>query len=142
MFNIQSEINGKKAYFGYVRKIFDSNGCSFCSNFEYDQGKFDAVLWQNDGETIYLRIPFNVLKGALDHPKAFIEFGTPYVIKHIRHFGLDHDENSFITTLVGLNQFREPADNDGYIMDKSRWEKAGQEKINQIMNSMNELLIS
>ncbi|MDQ0197650.1 hypothetical protein [Neobacillus ginsengisoli] len=38
---------------------------------------------------------------ALDHSSALIEFGTPFVIKHIVNIGLD--------------QFQTPLDNDGYI---------------------------
>ncbi|KMY51473.1 YugN family protein [Peribacillus loiseleuriae] len=142
MIKLQSGIEGKQAYFGVVREMFNSFGCSFCSNFEYDQGKFDTVLWREDGETIYLRIPFNVLDGALDHSNAFIEFGTPYVIKHVVNIGLDYDENSLLTTTAGLNQFQEPLDNDGYLRDKSHWKKAGEETIDHVLNSMNELLSS
>ncbi|MGX2958564.1 YugN family protein [Peribacillus sp. JNUCC 23] len=120
--------------------MFNSYGCSFCSNFEYDQGKFDAVLWREGGETIYLRIPFNILTEALDHSNASIEFGTPYVIKHVVNIGLDYDENSLLTASTGLNQFQEPLDKDGDIRDKSRWVKAGEETIEQILHSMNELL--
>ncbi|MBU8878992.1 YugN-like family protein [Bacillus sp. FJAT-29790] len=142
MIKLNSVIKGKRAHFGIVRKMFLSHGCSFCSNFEYDQGKFDAVLWREGGETIYLRIPFNVLDGALDHSNAYIEFGTPYVIKHVVNTGLDYDENSLLTATTGLSQFQEPLDKDGFIRDKSRWEKAGEETVEQVLNSMNNLLSS
>jgi hypothetical protein len=137
MIKLNSVIEGKKTYFGLAQKIFDSHGCSFCSNFEYDQGKFDAVLWREGGETIYLRIPFNVLQGALDHSNAYIEFGTPYVIKHVVNFGLDYDENSLLTS-TGLNQFQEPLDKDGFISDKNRWATIGEETIKRVLHSMND----
>lgn len=142
MIKLQSSIEGKKADFGLVREMFTSHGCSFCSNFEYDQGKFDTILWREGGETIYLRIPFNVLDGVLDYANTYIEFGTPYVIKHVVNIGLDYDENSLMTATTGLNQFQEPLDKDGYIRDKSSWKKAGEEKIEQVLNSMNGLLSS
>ena len=142
MFQIQSDIEGKRAYFGAARDIFKSYGCSFCSNFEYDQGKFDALLWREGGESIFLRIPIYVLDGELDHSKALIEFGTPFVIKHVVNIGLDHDENSFLTATTGLDQFQTPLDKDGYIYDKSRWAKAGKEAIEQVMSSMTGLLSS
>ena len=142
MFQIQSDIEGKRAYFGAARDIFKSYGCSFCSNFEYDQGKFDALLWREGGESIFLRIPIYVLDGELDHSKALIEFGTPFVIKHVVNIGLDHDENSFLTATTGLDQFQTPLDKDGYIYDKSRWAKAGREAIEQVMSSMTGLLSS
>ena len=142
MFQIQSDIEGKRAYFGAARDIFKSYGCSFCSNFEYDQGKFDALLWREGGESIFLRIPIYVLDGELDHSKALIEFGTPFVIKHVVNIGLDHDENSFLTATTGLDQFQTPLDKDGYIYDKSRWAKAGREAIERVMSSMTGLLSS
>jgi hypothetical protein len=142
MIKLNSIIEEKKANFGAVRNVFHSHGCSFCSNFDYDQGKFDAVLWREGGETIYLRVPFYVLEGELDHSNAYIQFGTPYVIKHVVNIGLDYDENSFLTATTGLAQFQEPLDKDGYINDKSRWAKAGEETIERIVNSMNELLSS
>jgi len=142
MIKLNSVIEGKRGNFGIVRNMFLTHGCSFCSNFEYDQGKFDTILWREGGETIYLRIPFFVLEGTLDHANTYIEFGAPYVIKHIVNIGLDYDENSLLTATTGVNQFQEPLDKDGYIRDKSRWEKAGEEKIEHVLNSMNELLSS
>lgn len=136
-----TDIEGKRANFGAVRDMFLSHGCSFCSNFEYDQGKFDAVLWRDGGETIYLRIPFFVVDGVLDHSGAEIQFGAPYVIKHVVNIGLDYDENSF-TSATGFNQFQKPLDQDDYIYDKSRWEKAGKDRISQAVNSMTNLLSS
>ena len=141
MIKLNSVIEGKKTNFGLAKSIFHSYGCSFCSNFEYDQGKFDGILWQEGGETIYLRIPFQVLTGVLDSQNAFIQFGTPYVIKHVVNIGLDYDENSFITA-TGLNQFQEPLDKDGYIYDKSRWAQAGEEAIERIYGSMDDILSS
>ncbi|MFJ5716892.1 YugN family protein [Neobacillus sp. NPDC093127] len=142
MITLQTEIEGKRAYFGAVRDIFHSMGCSFCSNFDYDQGKFDALLYRDGGESIYLRVPIYVLDGALDHTNALIEFGTPFVIKHVVNIGLDHDENSFVTATTGLEQFQPPLDKDGYIYDKSRWEKAGNEAIQQVFSSINGYLLS
>ncbi|WHY75279.1 YugN family protein [Neobacillus sp. WH10] len=142
MIQLQTEIEGKRAYFGAVRDIFHSHGCSFCSNFDYDQGKFDALLWRDGGESIYLRVPIYVLDGALDHTSALVEFGTPFVIKHVVNIGLDHDENSFITGTTGLDQFQTPLDNDDYIYDKSRWTKAGEEAIQQVYSSINGFLVS
>ena len=137
MIKLQTEIEGKKAYFGSVLNAFESYGCSFCSNFDYDQGKFDALLWRDGGESIYLRVPFNVINGYLDHSNALIEFGTPFVIKHVVNIGLDYDDHSLVTGTTGLAQFQEPLDPDDYIGDKSRWVKAGEDKISQVMNSIN-----
>lgn len=104
-------------------------------------GKFDMALCREAGETIYIRIPFNVLKGELDRPSAYIEFGQPYVIKHVVNTGLDWDESSLLTT-TGFNQFQNPIDKDGNIIDKSRWEEAGEQHVHRIYRSINDLQIS
>lgn len=142
MIKLQSNIEGKRAYFGEIHHIFKSNGCSFCSNFDYDQGKFDALLWRDDGESIYLRVPFYVVDGVLDHSRALIEFGTPFVIKHVVNIGLDYDEHSLLTGTTGITQFQEPLDTDDYIRDKSRWEIVGEEKLEQVINSASGLFRS
>ncbi|WP_062106387.1 YugN family protein [Bacillus niameyensis] len=141
MIRLNSEIEGKAINFGEARRLFKAYGCSFCSNFEYDRGKFDSLLWREGGESIYLRIPFDVVEGALDHSDAHIQFRTPYVIKHVVNVGLDYDENSLMTT-TGVNQFQKPLDNDGYIRDKSRWAQAGEDVIDQVLNTMRGGMIS
>lgn len=142
MIKLQTNMEGRRAYFGAVKNIFHSKGCSFCSNFDYHQGKFDALLYREGGESIYLRIPIYVVDGELDYSNALIEFGTPFVIKHVVNIGLDYDENAFLTATTGLAQFQEPLDTDGQIRDKSRWVQAGEDTVNMIMNSINEVLVS
>lgn len=142
MILFESRIEGKKTEFGYIRDIFESFGCSFCSNFEYHEGKFDSILNRKDGETIYLRMPFRVIDGELDHYSAYIQFERPFVIKHVVNLGLDYDENSLLTVTGGLSQFQDPIDKDGQIRDKNRWVKAGEEKIEKMLNSMNNELVS
>ncbi|MGX9136202.1 YugN family protein [Rummeliibacillus sp. JY-2-4R] len=142
MIQFDSIIEGKKAYFGYIRDVFQSYGCSFCSNFEYHEGKFDSILHRQDGETIYLRMPFRVIDGELDHRSAYIQFGRPFVIKHVVNLGLDYDENSLMTATTGLSQFQDPIDKDGNIRDKSRWAKAGEEKIERMLSSIDGELVS
>ncbi|WP_085992567.1 YugN family protein [Oceanobacillus senegalensis] len=140
MLKLQTDIEGIKVYFGEVYKVFKANGFTFCSNYEYDHGKFDMKLCQEGGETIYIRIPFDVLEGELDRPGAYIQFGKPYVIKHVVNIGLDWDENSLLTT-TGFNQFQNPVDKDGKILDKSRWVEAGEQQVHRVLRSMNDLQI-
>ncbi|GAA0432442.1 YugN-like family protein [Lentibacillus halophilus] len=135
MLKLETELEGRKAYFGDVFKIFRSNGYTLCGNWEYDRGKFDMVLCREDGETIYVRVPFSVLEGELDKSDAYLQFRTPYVIKHVVNTGLDWDENSLLST-TGFNQFQKPVDKDGNISDKSRWEAAGEEEVQEVMESL------
>ncbi|MGE7922576.1 YugN family protein [Viridibacillus arvi] len=141
MIRLQSPIEGRKTHFGYIRDIFEEYGCDFSSNFEYDQGQFDSILWREAGETIYLRLPFIVLEGELDHYEALIAFGSPYVIKHVVNIGLDRDENA-LATVAGISQFQKPLDKDGHIEDKSRWVQASENKIEKLLYSLEEPLSS
>ncbi|GAB4073804.1 YugN-like family protein [Barrientosiimonas marina] len=135
MLKLDTKIEGKKAYFGDVYRAFRSNGYSLCGNWEYDRGKFDMILCREDAETIYVRIPFDVIDGELDSAKAYLEFRTPYVIKHVVNTGLEWEENALLST-TGFNQFQTPLDRDGNITDKSRWESAGEQEIDRVVNDL------
>ncbi|MBC5636764.1 hypothetical protein H8S33_08045 [Ornithinibacillus sp. BX22] len=135
MIELQSEIEGKTAYFGQARIIAKQFGLSLCGSWEYDGAFLDATLHREGGETIYLRMPFHVLEGELDRDGAFIEFGKPFVIKHIVHIGLDRNENSLLAA-TGINQFQEPLDKDGQIRNKTKWEDIGETIANQFASAI------
>ena len=138
MIKLHTDIEGKKGYFGKMRQLFNQLGYVFGGNWDYHKGKFDAILLREEGETIYLRVPFYVLEGELDRDEAFIEFKQPYVIKHVVNIGLDRDENSLLTA-SGLNQFQEPLDTDGQIIDKSRWEMEGEQAIAYVVSTLDSM---
>ena len=125
MIRLQSAIEGKRGYFGTLQDEFRQHGFCLCGAWEYDRGKFDAKLWQEDEETIYLRIPFTVLKGELDRSDALLEFRTPYIIKHVVNLGLEWDEDA-VFSVVGLSQFQPPLDKYGKINDKEEWKQYGE----------------
>lgn len=133
MLQLQTELEGKRAYFGLLRNSIQRLGYSIGGNWDYHKGSFDNVLWREAGETIYLRLPFEVLEGDLDHHEAYIRFQTPYVIKHVVNVGLDRDENSLLTS-SGFNQFQDPLDKDGKIENKNRWVHAGERAVEQIVH--------
>lgn len=135
MIELQSEIEGKTAYFGEARTIAKQFGLTLCGSWEYDGAFLDATLHREGGETIYLRMPFHVLEGELDRDGAFIQFGKPFVIKHIVHIGLDKDEHSLLAA-TGINQFQEPLDKDGQIHNKSKWEDVGENVANQYASAI------
>lgn len=132
LLQLQTDLEGKRAYFGDLRNRIQSLGYSIGGNWDYHKGSFDNVLWRDEGETIYLRLPFEVLEGDLDHHEAYIRFQTPYVIKHVVHVGLDNDENSLLTS-TGFDQFQDPVDKDGKIKDKNRWAQAGEQAVEQVV---------
>lgn len=135
MLKLTTDMEGKRANFGEARRIFKDHGFMFCSNWDYHKGKFDLILHRDGGETIYIRVPFSVIKGELDHSRADIQFRQPYLIKHVVNIGLDYDENSFLS-VTGLNQFQKPLDPDGHINDKSRWRQIGEHLVNDVLQSM------
>lgn len=135
MILLQTEIEGKSTSFGHARDVALHNGFSLCGSWEFDAAFFDTNLWNEGGETIYVRIPFHVLKGELDHRNAIIEFKTPFVIKHVVNIGLGKDENSF-ATVAGLSQFQHPVDQDGRIRDKSFWKEMAERSINELTQKL------
>lgn len=135
MIQLETDIEKKQMYFGYAQKVLKKYGFDMGGGWDYDSGFFDGILNREGGETIYLRIPFQVLRGELDRSDAWIEFQKPFVIKHVVNVGLEHDSNSLLTA-SGLNQFQKPLDKDGYIHDKSKWEEFGEEAIGDILNKL------
>lgn len=135
MIHLETDMEGKQMYFGEAQKLLNKFGISMGSSWEYDSGMFDGMMHRDGGETIYIRLPFQVLEGILDRRDAFIEFEKPFVIKHVVNEGLDTDENSLLTA-TGFSQFQEPLDRDGYIHDKSKWEEFGEEAISDILNEL------
>ncbi|WP_318617037.1 YugN family protein [Sporosarcina sp. YIM B06819] len=135
MLKLQSEIEGQKAIFGVVSNCIEGLGYHLGGNWDFHKGCFDHVLCREGGETIYIRIPFFVTEGELDKHDAIIRFGTPYVIKHVVHVGLDSDENSLLDA-TGFSQFQQPIDTDGKIIDKNRWIHAGEVAVKGLLNCL------
>ncbi|MGG0670926.1 YugN family protein [Sporosarcina koreensis] len=135
MLKLQTGLEGQTASFGVVSDCIRELGYHMGGNWDYDQGCFDHILCQEGGETIYIRIPFIVTDGVLDHYEASIKFGTPYIIKHVVHVGLDRDESSLLDA-TGFSQFQQPIDKDGKIIDKNRWIHAGEVAVKDLMDCM------
>ncbi len=135
MLTLQSELEGQIASFGVVSNCIRELGYHLGGNWDYHKGCFDHVLCREEGETIYIRIPFIVTEGELDDHDASIKFGTPYIIKHVVHVGLDRDESSLLDA-TGFSQFQQPIDTDGTIIDKNRWIHAGEVAVENLVDCM------
>lgn len=135
MIKLETDMEGKKMFFGEAESTLKEFGFNMGGGWEYDRGMFDSVMHREGGETYYVRMPFQVLKGELDRKDAWIEFQKPFVIKHVVNVGLEYDTNSLLTT-AGLNQFQKPLDPDGLIRDKSKWQEFGEEAIGDILNKL------
>ncbi|MFS0574046.1 YugN family protein [Sporosarcina sp. 179-K 3D1 HS] len=132
MLKLQTSLEGKRARYGDIQELFSKDGYELGGNWDFEKGSFDSVLNREEGETIYLRIPFAVEEGRLDDHAATIAFQTPYLIKHVVNVGLDHDESSLLTAT--FNQFQEPVDPDGQIHDKTKWAEIGEQAVEQLSN--------
>lgn len=132
MLRLETGIVGKEAHFGYLQDQIRDRGFTIGGNWDYDNGCFDNILWSAGGETIYLRVPFNVTEGELDDYDARIRFKTPFVIKHVVHVGLDFDENSLLDA-TGASQFQTPLDKDGNIEQKNKWVHEGEKVIEEVI---------
>ncbi|MCM3710632.1 YugN family protein [Sporosarcina luteola] len=135
MLKLQTGLEGQTASFGVVSDCIRELGYHMGGNWDYDQGCFDHILCQEEGETIYIRIPFVVTEGELDDYEASIKFGTPYIIKHVVHIGLDRDGDSLLDA-TGFSQFQQPIDKDGKIINKNRWIHAGEVAVKDLMDCM------
>lgn len=137
MIHLDTGIEGKQMFFGEAKRDLKEFGLFIGGNWEYDHGMFDGVMHRelDEGETIYIRLPFQVVEGELDRDDALIEFQKPFVIKHVVHVGLDKDENSLLSA-TGFAQFQPPKDKDGYIRDKSKWEEFGEELVGDILDRL------
>ncbi|MFS0689454.1 YugN family protein [Sporosarcina sp. 179-K 8C2 HS] len=135
MLKLQTELEGQTASFGVVSDCIRKLGYHMGGNWDYDRGCFDHILCQEGGETIYIRIPFFVTQGELDDYEASIKFGTPYIIKHVVHVGLDRDGDSLLDA-TGFSQFQQPIDKDGKIINKNRWIHAGEVAVKDLLDCM------
>lgn len=135
MLYLDTEMEGKQMNFGNARRMLKEHGFVLGGGWDYDKGQFDGVMHREGGETIYVRLPFDVVEGELDKNSAMIEFQKPFVIKHVVNIGLDKDESSLVA-VTGLAQFQEPLDKDAHIFDKSKWQEFGEEAIGDILNRL------
>ncbi|USG64867.1 YugN-like family protein [Brevibacillus ruminantium] len=115
MKTIQSSLEGTRATYGYFRESLEPDGFTL-SNWDYNGGFLDKKL--DDEGMVYLRIPVQVQEGELDGADAWLEMGTPFVLKHV--YQQDVEEDIGYISAVGsaaMNQFQEPVDKDGEVED-------------------------
>ncbi|WP_153731048.1 YugN family protein [Sporosarcina obsidiansis] len=128
MIELKTNLDGKKSLFGDACKVLGEHDISMGGNWDFDRGNFDTILNQDGGESIYLRLPFDVVDGMLDEDNAMISFRTPFIIKHVVNIGLDN-EDSPVLAAAGLDQFQTPTDKDAPIVYDEKWVIEGEERI-------------
>lgn len=87
------------------------------SNWEYEYGYFDKQL--DEKAMVFLRLPIDTVSGQLDDPAAVVQFGKPFVLKHVYQTGSDPDIGfaSGPAIAASFNQFQEPQDKDAQVED-------------------------
>ncbi|MGD8191944.1 YugN family protein [Brevibacillus ginsengisoli] len=111
---VASSLEGKQGTYGDLMDQLESEGFVL-ANWEYDGGYFDRKL--DDAGQVFLRLPIAVREGELDNREARVEFGRPFVLKHVYRTGNDPDIGYMGSQVIAplMNQFQEPVDNDASI---------------------------
>jgi len=125
MIPIESSITGKQYQLQYLEEKLKPKGYVIGGNWEYDKGSFDYKL-SNEGQYLYLRVPFVAVKGALDERGTEVELGQPYLLAHQYESGID--ENAEHAGM--LNQFQSPADKDAPIPEE--WVEKGEQLVREL----------
>jgi len=121
-----SSLPGTRGTYGYFQGALQPDFT--LANWDYEHGYFDCML--DEQGMVYLRLPVKVLQGELDSPDAWLEMGTPFVIKHVYQTGVEQDlVNASVATAL-VNQFQEPVDKDAQVED--RWMKQAEEVVNHV----------
>jgi YugN-like family len=123
-----SSLPGTRATFGYIREVLQPEFT--LANWDYEHGYFDCTLDEQEG-MVYLRLPVKVLQGELDSPDAWLEMGTPFVLKHVYQTGVEEDTGYYEPIVSAMmNQFQQPVDKDAEIEEK--WMRQAEQKVKQL----------
>lgn len=127
---INSSIENKVQDYIFSKNELDKLAFTLGGNWDYNGGSFDRAL--DDERTVWLRIPFEMthgqFDGEVDKLDAPIQFGTPYVLRHLYEDGLD-DSAEFHTYGGLVDQFQKPSRMDADIGTK--WIDQGQVIVKQ-----------
>jgi hypothetical protein len=131
MFAIPSSLTSQVKNYVSASNDLAEYGFDLGGNWEYDHGSFDCVL--DEANKVWLRLPFDVTIGHLDNEKqesnAKIQFGQPYVLKHVYNEGLDQEAQPRAIGAL-MDQFSDPIDPDDDI--ESHWIDKARQKLNVV----------
>jgi len=128
MYTIPSSLTSQVHDFMESRNELMEHGFVLGGNWDYNHGSFDCVL--DDNNKVWLRVPFDVTVGNLDGEASEndvqIQFGQPYVLKHIYNEGLDQEAQPRAVGAL-MDQFSDPVDPDAEI--ESHWIERAKRKL-------------
>jgi hypothetical protein len=116
---LTSKLDQVQESFDSVRAHLQQHEFVLGGNWDYDHGYFDRNL--DEANKVWLRIPFQVvtgrLEGDMEATDAFVQIGTPFVLKHVYNEGLDSEAEAESYGAL-IDQFQTPLDVDGEVEDK------------------------
>lgn len=133
MISFNSEIEGKEARFGDIEDVFAEKGFVLGGNWEFDGGYFDTEVDGEYDETVYLRLPVQVVQGQLDEAEAKLRFLQPLLVRHVVNTGLAEDEPEPGTLGSSVVQFQPPLETDGEIHDQDKRLEKAKDAIQRIL---------
>jgi hypothetical protein len=140
MIPIDSQIEGKEAVYGDIVEPFRQEGFELGGNWEYDNGYFDSAIVREKHESIFLRLPVEVVDGELDNEDARIKFQQPFLVRHVVEGGVDTEFDPLplidqlpLQAFSLVNQFQTPIEKDGDIHDQERRKEKARLAIERIM---------
>jgi shikimate kinase len=116
MISLRSTLEGREMEFGSINAYLKQYKFSLGGNWSYDHGSFDRAL--NEEQTVWLRVPFDVTRGAVDseddYPEAVVRMGAPFVLRHLYQEGPDAEA---VPRVYGslVDQFQDPVDKDAQV---------------------------
>jgi hypothetical protein len=127
MQQIHSSLTGVRGTYGYLRDSLAPDGFTL-ANWDYKEGFFDRQL--DEKGMVYLRLPVKALEGDLDSLEAWLEIGTPFVLKHVYQTGVEEDIGYYTAAAPLMNQFQEPLEKDAPI--EQEWVKKAEAIVRQL----------
>lgn len=128
---LPSSLTSQVRDYAISRNALMEHGFTLGGNWDYDHGSFDCVL--DDANKVWLRLPFDVTIGNLDSETeasdTTIQFGEPYVLKHVYNEGLDEEAHPRGLGAM-LDQFSDPVDPDDEI--ESHWIEKAKRKLHAV----------
>ena len=113
MIEIQSRLESTEHDFVQIKRVLETQGFVIGGNWDYGSGSFDLNL--DEKNKVWLRLPFEVLRGNVDDQTedndASVKLTTPYVLRHLYREGND-PEAQMRTVGALFDQFQAPVNPD------------------------------